>query len=212
MNINELLKSHRVIPVLTENDPAIAVKLVAAMIVGGLTCVEVALRTPNALEVIKTLGQEFSGLCVGAGTLRTPGDFSQVQKAGAKFAVSPGASLELLAEAENWDLPYLPAAASVSEIMSLQARGYSAVKLFPAEQLGGVGFIKAVSGPLPDMTFVPSGGVDLKNARDYLALPQVAAVSGSWMLNKTSVAAKDWPAIAEVSAESAKLITSQLNA
>ena len=207
MNIDELLKSHRVIPVLTENDPAVAVKLVAAMIVSGLTCVEVALRTPNALEVIKTLGQEFSGLCVGAGTLRDAGDFSRVQKAGAKFAVSPGASLELLAEAENWDLPYLPAAASVSEIMSLQGRGYSVVKLFPAEQLGGVGFIKAVSGPLPDMTFVPSGGVHLKNARDYLALPQVVAVSGSWMLDKSSVAAKDWQAIADASAESAKLIT-----
>lgn len=205
--MEELLKTHRVIPVLTENDPAVAVKLVAAMIVGGLTCVEVALRTPNAIEVIETLKQEFTGLCVGAGTLRTAGDFRRVREAGASFAVSPGASLELLDEAENWDLPYLPAAASVSEIMSLQARGYSVVKLFPAEQLGGVGFIKAISGALPDMTFVPSGGVHLGNAQDYLALSQVAAVSGSWMLDKTSVAAADWQAIADASSESSKLLT-----
>ncbi len=205
MSIADLLKSHRVIPVLTEDDPEVAIHICSAILTGGITCVEVALRTPNALEVIGALRRHFPELCVGAGTLRTAQDFGRVQKAGAQFAVSPGASHALLDEAENWDLPYLPAAASVSEIMALQARGYGVAKLFPAQLLGGSDFIRAVSGPLPEMAFVPSGGVNLENASDYLSLPQVSSVSGSWMLSKAAITAKDWSAITTACVESAKL-------
>ena len=209
MNIDELVKQHKIIPVLTQNDPDLAVKIVEALAAGGILCVEVALRTPNSIRVIEALSRALPQVCVGAGTLRDPNDFSRVQQAGAQFAVSPGATHALLVEAENWDLPYLPAASTVSEILALQDRGYSTIKLFPAGQLGGIAYIKAISAPLTDVLFVPSGGVDSNNLGDYLALPQVASVSGSWMMPADAIECNDWQCLTQLARTGLQSISSK---
>ena len=205
MNIEETLSKHPIIPVLTEDNPEVAIQVVGALLEGGIQCVELALRTPNALNVLESLCSQFSEACVGAGTLRFADDFGRVQRAGAQFAVSPGVSTELLAEAKNWDLAYLPAASTVTEILQLTNAGYSIVKLFPAEQLGGVAYVKSISAPLPDVNFVPSGGVNQQTALQYLSLDCINTVSGSWMIPASLVKDKDWKGIVRLTEEAARL-------
>lgn len=183
-----------VIPVLVVEDADQARPLAEALVVGGLPVLEVTLRTPAAAEVIRQM-REVPGAIVGAGTVITPGDVQIARAAGAQFAVSPGATDALLAACEAADLPLLPGAATASEAMALLARGYDMLKFFPAEAAGGAAGLKALAGPLPQISFCPTGGVSPTNAPNYLALPTVPCVGGSWVAPNPLLAAGDWPAI-----------------
>ena len=180
-----------VVPVLVVQDPAHAAPLARALVAGGLPMLEVTLRTPSALAVIAEM-KDVPGAIVGAGTLITAGDAEAAQNAGAVFGVSPGATDGLLDGCERIGLPLLPGAATASEAMRLLARGYDMMKFFPAEAAGGVDALKALAGPLPQITFCPTGGVNPANLKDYLALPNVTCAGGSWVAPHDMVAAEQW--------------------
>ena len=193
-----------IIPVLVVHDAAHARPLAEALVKGGLPALEVTLRTPAALEVIAEMAQVAGGT-VGAGTLLTPDDVSRAKEAGARFGVSPGATDRLLDACEDHDLPILPGAATASEAMALLERGYDMLKFFPAEASGGAPALKSLASPLPQVAFCPTGGVSMKNARDYLSLPNVVCAGGSWVAPQEMVEAGDWEGIARLAAEAAAL-------
>ena len=198
MTIDDILSQNPIVPVLNLTDEVSTRGIVAALQAGGLRCVEIALRTDFALQAIEIVRREFPDLLVGAGTLRRAVDFANICAAGAHFAVSPGATDELITSADHWDIPFLPAASTVSEIMKLSDAGFSTIKLFPAAEVGGIGFIKAVAGPLPDIRLVPSGGISAGNVSDYLAQKNVISVSGSWLTPGSMIAERDWDGITEL--------------
>lgn len=193
-----------VIPVLVIEDAGTAGDLARALVAGGLPVLEVTLRTDAALEVIRAMASVEGGV-VGAGTLLTPADVAAAKEAGALFGVSPGATPTLLAAAEDADLPILPGASSASEAMALLERGYTVQKFFPAEAAGGVKFLGSLASPLPQITFCPTGGINLAKAPDYLALPNIRCVGGSWVAPKDKIAAGDWAGIEALAAEAAAL-------
>ncbi len=193
-----------VIPVLVIDDAGKAAELARALVAGGLPALEVTLRTPAALEAIREMAAVEGGV-VGAGTLLTPADVANAVDAGARFGVSPGATDRLLDACEEAGLPLLPGAATSTEIMALLERGYTVQKFFPAEAVGGAPSLKAQSGPLPQVSFCPTGGVSTSNARDYLGLANVLCVGGSWVAPKEMVAAGDWDAIEALAREAAAL-------
>ncbi len=193
-----------VVPVLVIEDPAHAGPLAQALVAGGLPALEVTLRTPAALEAIRLMA-EVPGGVVGAGTLLTPADVKAAKAAGAKFGVSPGATQRILDACADYELPLLPGAATASEIMILLEMGYTVQKFFPAEQAGGAGYLKSIGGPIPQVSFCPTGGIGLKNARDYLGLPNILCVGGSWVAPKDAMARGDWAAITALAAEAAAL-------
>lgn len=193
-----------VIPVLVVDDAATAADLARALVAGGLPALEVTLRTPSALDAIREMAGVAGGM-VGAGTLLTIRDVEAAKGAGATFGVSPGATDALLDACEANDLPLLAGCSTPSEVMRLLARGYTIAKFFPAGANGGVPVLKAWGAPLPQMRFCPTGGVSLKNAPDYLALPNVLCVGGSWVAPAGLVKAQDWAAITALAAEAAAL-------
>lgn len=193
-----------VIPVLVLDDAAQAADLARALVSGGLPALEVTLRTPAALEAIAEMARVEGGV-VGAGTLLTEKDVEAAKAAGATFGVSPGATRRLMDACEANDLPLLPGAATPSEAMALLERGYWVQKFFPAESNGGVPVLRAWSAPLPQVRFCPTGGVSLGNAGDYLALPNVLCVGGSWVAPAAMVRAGDWAGVARLAAEAAAL-------
>jgi 2-dehydro-3-deoxyphosphogluconate aldolase/(4S)-4-hydroxy-2-oxoglutarate aldolase len=184
-----------VVPVLTLPDPDLAVPLVAALAAGGLTAVEVTLRTPAALEAVRRLRAELPEVLCGVGTLRTGEQVKASVDAGAQFLVSPGSTDELLQAMSASGLLSLPGAATPSEAMRLADQGFSLQKLFPAEALGGVALLSALAAPIPDVAFCATGGITVQSAPSYLALPNVRCVGGSWMAPQHLVAARDWAAI-----------------
>ncbi len=193
-----------VVPVLVIDDLAHAKKLAEALVAGGLPALEVTLRTPVALDAIRAMA-EVPGGRVGAGTLLTPADVKAAKAAGATFGVSPGATQRLLDACAEYDLPLLPGAATASEVMVLLEMGYTVQKFFPAEQSGGAAFLKSLGSPIPQVKFCPTGGISLKNARDYLSLPNILCVGGSWVAPKDALARGDWGAITTLAAEAAAL-------
>jgi len=193
-----------VVPVLVIDDPAHAEPLARALVAGGLPALEVTLRTPVALDAIRAMSQVPGGV-VGAGTLLTPADVKAAKAAGAQFGVSPGATQALLEACAEHDLPLLAGAATASEIMALLERGHTAMKFFPAEQSGGAAFLKSIGAPIPQAGFCPTGGISLKNARDYLSLPNILCVGGSWVAPKDAMARGDWAAITALAAEACAL-------
>ena len=193
-----------VIPVLVVEDAAIAVPLAQALVAGGLPVLEVTLRTPAALKVIEEMAT-VEGAIVGAGTVLSAADVAAARAAGARFAVSPGATDRLLSACEAADLPLLPGAATATEAMRLLERGYCTLKFFPAEAAGGAPALKALGAPLPQITFCPTGGVSPANAQDYLALSNVACVGGSWVAPRKAIAARDWREIKHLAREAAGL-------
>lgn len=193
-----------VIPVLVVDDAATAADLARALVAGGLPALEVTLRTPAALDAIREMAAVPGGV-VGAGTLLTEKGVEAAKEAGATFGVSPGATRRLMDACEANDLPLLPGAATPSEAMHLLERGYSVQKFFPAEGNGGVPVLKAWAAPLPQIRFCPTGGVSLANARDYLALPNVLCVGGSWVAPAAMVKGADWAGVARLAAEAASL-------
>ena len=193
-----------VIPVLVVEEAAKARPLAEALVAGGLPMLEVTLRTPAALEAIEAMAKVPGGH-VGAGTLISAEDVRAAKAAGATFGVSPGATDALLEACEAEGLPLLAGAATASEAMRLLARGYDMLKFFPAEASGGAAALKALGGPLPQLSFCPTGGVSPGNAGDYLKLGTVPCVGGSWIAPADLVAAGDWGAIEAKAREAATL-------
>lgn len=200
----EICQLAPVVPVIVVSDLAHARPLAEALVAGGLPALEVTLRTPVALDAIREMAQVEGGV-VGAGTLLTPEDVQAAKEAGATFGVSPGATDRLLEAAEKADLPMLPGAATASEVMALLERGYTVQKFFPAETSGGAPALKALSSPLPQVSFCPTGGVSLKNVESYLGLPNTLCVGGSWVAPGDMVAKGDWAGIEALAREAAAL-------
>ena len=200
----EICRLAPVVPVLVIDNLDHAVNLATALVAGGLPVLEVTLRTPVALEAIRRMAQVPGGR-VGAGTLLTPADVKAAKAAGATFGVSPGATDRLLDACAEHDLPLLPGAATASEIMALLEKGYTVQKFFPAEQSGGAAFLKSIGSPIPQVQFCPTGGIGLKNARDYLGLANILCVGGSWVAPKDAMARGNWAAITALAAEAAQL-------
>ncbi len=200
----EICRLAPVVPVIVVDDLAHALPLARALVTGGLPALEVTLRTPVALDAIRAMA-EVPGGVVGAGTLLTPADVKAAKAAGAQFGVSPGATDRLLDACAEHDLPLLPGAATASEIMALLEKGHSVQKFFPAEQAGGAAYLKAIGAPLPQVMFCPTGGIGLKNARDYLTLGNILCVGGSWVAPKDALAAGDWARITALATEAAAL-------
>ena len=200
----EICRLAPVVPVLVIDDLSHAAPLARALVAGGLPALEVTLRTACALDAIRAMA-EVPGGVVGAGTLLTPADVKAAKAAGAKFGVSPGATDRLLDACAEYDLPLLAGAATASEIMALLEAGYTVAKFFPAEQAGGAAYLKSISAPLPQMQFCPTGGIGLHNASDYLSLPNILCVGGSWVAPKAAMARGDWAAITALAAGAAAL-------
>lgn len=203
--LEEVCAAAPVIPVLTVEDPATAAPLARALVAGGLRALEVTLRTPAALATITAMRAAAPEAYVGAGTLRGPADVAAAKAAGAVFGVSPGATPTLLDAAEAEGLPLLPGAATASEAMALAERGLTLLKFFPAGAAGGRPLLKSLAAPLPNIRFCPTGGIDAASAPDWLALPNVVCVGGSWVAPADALAEGDWDRVEALAAEAAAL-------
>ena len=201
-----LFKLAPVVPVLVVDDVAHAAPLAKALIDGGLPVLEVTLRTPAALDVIFEMSK-IEGGYVGAGTLLSQEDVIAARRAGAIFGVSPGATENLLIACEDENLPLLPGAATASEVMWLLERGYRVQKFFPAESNGGAPALKAISAPIPQVAFCPTGGVSHSNAQSYLGLSNTVCVGGSWVAPKQLIQEENWDVITELARDAACLGT-----
>ena len=195
MSVLDILRLGPVMPVLVIDDLAHAVPLARALVAGGIRVLEVTLRTPVALDAVRAICAAVPDAVVGVGTITLPQDLADSKAAGAVFGVSPGLTAGLLDAARQTGLPLLPGTMTPSDVMTAHAAGLAACKLFPAAVAGGVAMLKALYGPFADMTFCPTGGIDAASAPQYLALPNVACVGGSWLAPKALVQAGDWPAI-----------------
>ncbi|WP_347988947.1 bifunctional 4-hydroxy-2-oxoglutarate aldolase/2-dehydro-3-deoxy-phosphogluconate aldolase [Methylomonas sp. AM2-LC] len=205
VSIKEVMTTSPVMPVMVINQLDQAVPLARALVEGGLKVLEITLRTPVALEAIRRIKAEVPGAIVGAGTIINTKTLDQALEAGAEFIVSPGITDSLLTAALASGVPILPGVITPSEVMRLLDKGITAMKFFPAEAAGGIPMLKSLGGPLPQVTFCPTGGVNPKNAPDYLALSNVACVGGSWMAPAELVDAGDWAEITRRAAEATAL-------
>jgi 2-dehydro-3-deoxyphosphogluconate aldolase / (4S)-4-hydroxy-2-oxoglutarate aldolase len=194
-----------VIPVLTVASVDDGVAQAKALVAGGLYAIEVTLRTPSALAAIRAIAKAMPDAFVGAGTIVSVEQIDEAVRAGARFLVSPGAPPALAKAAAQSPVPFLPGCATASEAMSLRELGFRALKLFPAEAAGGAKLLASLAAPLPDLRFCPTGGIDLAKAPEYLKLPNVPCVGGSWMLPKAAIAAGDYFAVEALSREAAGL-------
>jgi len=204
VRIEDVLSLGPVMPVVTIDDAAAAVPLARALAAGGVRAVEITLRTPAALEAIRAVAGE-SDVVVGAGTVLRPADFRAAALAGARFAVSPGATPALLDAGAESGLPYLPAIATPGELMAGLERGFSAFKFFPAESIGGRAALRALAGPFPEARFCATGGIDAANAPDYLALANVPCVGGSWVAPREALRSGDFVRIEALARAAAAL-------
>jgi 2-dehydro-3-deoxyphosphogluconate aldolase/(4S)-4-hydroxy-2-oxoglutarate aldolase len=201
----EVLLAGPVMPVVVIDDPAKAVPLARALVAGGIRAIEITLRTPRALEAVRAIAAEVPDAIAGVGTVLTAADLAAAAAAGARFAISPGATTALLAAARASALPYIPAIATASELMAAMEAGYSVCKFFPAAQAGGVPALRALAGPFPQARFCPTGGIDAANAPAYLALPNVVCVGGSWITPRAALEAGDFAAIERLARAAAAL-------
>lgn len=188
----QVMQDAPVIPVIVLNDAAHAVPMARALVAGGIRMLEVTLRTPQALACIEAIAREVPDAVVGAGTVRTKADAQAAANAGSRFAVSPGYTSAVGQACRDAGLALLPGVATGSEIMMAQEDGFTELKFFPAVQAGGAAMLKAWGGPFFDVRFCPTGGVTLQNAPEFLALPNVVCVGGSWLVPADAVAAGDW--------------------
>lgn len=187
-----------VVPVLVIQDVAHAVPLAHALIEGGIRVLEVTLRTPAALDVIRTIAKEVPDAMIGAGTVTNEEQLKQVEDAGARFAISPGMTSDLLKAGNDASIALIPGISSTSELMKGRDFGYTHFKFFPAEASGGIKALKSISGPFPDVVFCPTGGIGPNNYLDYLALPNVRCAGGSWLAPDDAVANGDWAKITQL--------------
>ncbi|AYG83215.1 KHG/KDPG aldolase [Streptomyces hundungensis] len=194
-----------VVPVVVIDDAADAVPLARALVAGGLTAIEVTLRTPAALDAIRAIAAEVPDAVVGAGTVLTPGAVADAVDAGARFLVSPGWTPGLLAAMRASGVPFLPGVSTTSEVVALLEQGVREMKFFPAEAAGGTAYLASLVSPLPRARFCPTGGITLASAPAYLALPNVACVGGSWMLPRHALTSHNWPHIETLARNAAAL-------
>ena len=201
----QVMQDAPVIPVIVLNDVAHAVPMARALVQGGIRMLEVTLRTPQALACIEAIAKAVPEAVVGAGTLRSKADAQAAASAGARFAVSPGYTSALGTACRDLGLPLLPGVATGGEIMAAQEDGFSALKFFPAMQAGGSAMLKAWSGPFFDVKFCPTGGISLQNAPEFLALPNVLCVGGSWLVPADALMQGDWARITTLAREAVAL-------
>lgn len=200
-----ILTSQPVIPVIVIDDVDKAVPMAEALVAGGLPAIEITLRTEAALDAIKAIADAVPDAIVGAGTVLNADQYGQAVAAGSRFVVSPGFTLELAEAANGASAPLLPGCVTSSEIMAALEEGYTHLKFFPAEQAGGAAYLKSLSSPFGGVRFCPTGGVSAANAPDYLALPNVVCVGGSWVAPKDAVEAGDWDRVTALAKEAAGL-------
>ncbi len=204
MNIKDIMTAAPVIPVLVVDDIDHAIPLAEALVAGGLPVLEVTLRTPQALDVIKAMST-VPGAIVGVGTATTATHLQQAQLCGSRFAVSPGLTPQLAESAKSLGMPLLPGVQTAGEIMQAAEHGLTELKFFPAKAAGGVPMLKALGGPFLETVFCPTGGISLDTAGEYLSLSNVLCVGGSWVAPKALVNAKDWGGIEELARAASKL-------
>ena len=205
VTIKEVMTTSPVMPVMVINHVEHAVPLANALVAGGLKVLEITLRTPVALECVRRIKAEVPEAIIGAGTIINTQTLHQAIDAGAEFIVSPGMTPSLLDASLTCGVPVLPGVVTPSEVMRLFENGITAMKFFPAEAAGGIPMLKSIGGPLPQVTFCPTGGVNPKNAPEYLALGNVACVGGSWMAPADLVDAENWTEITRRATEAAAL-------
>ena len=205
MNIRSILALAPVIPVLTIEHIDHAVPLARALAAGGLRVLEVTLRTPAALPAIEAMRKAVPEAVVGVGTLARPGDFATAGRAGAQFGVSPGLTAEMAAAARTASFPMLPGIMTPTELIAGLGWGYDTFKLFPAQQAGGIGMLKALGAPFPEVVFCPTGGISRTTAPDFLALPNVTCVGGSWVAPTDKIRSGDWAGIEALAKDAASL-------
>lgn len=203
MTSRSVLDLAPVVPVVVVEDVADAVPLARALVAGGLSAIEVTLRTSAALGAIRAIGAEVPDAVVGAGTVITPANVRDSADAGARFLVSPGWTDALLDAMKASGVPFLPGVSTTSEVVALLERGVTEMKFFPAEAAGGTAYLKSLTGPLPQARFCPTGGITPASAPSYLALKNVGCVGGSWMLPGDAIAAKDWARVERLAREAA---------
>ncbi len=204
-SIADILRLSPVMPVVTIEDAAAAPELARALVRGGIRTIEVTLRTKPALRAIEAIAATVPEICVGVGTVMSTEDLSLAADAGAAFAISPGATRELLEAGARFRIPYLPGVATASELMSAMAAGYRHFKLFPANVAGGVAALKGFHGPFPDARFCPTGGITPQTAPSYLEQPNVLCVGGSWLTPADAVRTGDWARIEKIAREATAL-------
>lgn len=203
--IEEILAASPVIPVVVLARLEEAVPLARALVAGGIRVIEVTLRTPIALEAIRLMREAVPEALVGAGTVTGPGELAEAERAGAVFAVTPGLTPPLVEASRHAGIPVLPGVMTPSEAIAARDAGFSHLKLFPAGPAGGVAMLKALAGPLPGLRFCPTGGITAESAPDYLRLPNVACVGGSWITPPAALASGDWPLVTRLAAAAARL-------
>src|SRR5580704_1986162 len=211
MNIHDIAGLSPVIPVLTVADLEHAVPLARALTAGGLRALEITLRTPAALPAIAAIRKSVPEAVVGVGELTRAVDFAAADRAGAQFGVSPGFTPELAAAARGARFPLLPGVMTPTELIAARAAGFNVLKLFPAQQAGGVAMLQALGAPFPDVLFCPTGGITRATAPDYLALPNVVCVGGSWVAPQAMLGAGDWAGIEALARDAAALKKTQVS-
>ena len=202
----EVMTDAPVIPVIVLNDVKTAVPLAKALVAGGVRMLEVTLRTPEALACIEAIAREVPDAVVGAGTIRSAADAKAAANAGARFGVSPGFTTSVAQTCRDLGLPLLPGVATSSEIMMAQEAGFTELKFFPAVQAGGTAMLKAWSGPFGEVKFCPTGGIVPGNAAEFLSLPNVVCVGGSWLVPADAVASGDWMRVTNLARDTRSLL------
>jgi 2-dehydro-3-deoxyphosphogluconate aldolase / (4S)-4-hydroxy-2-oxoglutarate aldolase len=205
MNPTDLAKHGPVIPVIVIQHLDEAVPMAQALVDGGVKVLEITLRTPIALKCMEAIARAVPGAIVGAGTVRSIADAKAAKDAGCQFAVSPGYTSPIGLACKEIGLPLLPGVSTASEVMQANTDGYGFLKLFPATAVGGVGMLKALAGPFPDVRFCPTGGITVETAPQFLALSNVLVCGGSWLTPADAVAAKDWARITKLAKEAGAL-------
>jgi 2-dehydro-3-deoxyphosphogluconate aldolase/(4S)-4-hydroxy-2-oxoglutarate aldolase len=205
VKIADIVALAPVIPVLTVEELGHAVPLARALSAGGLRVLEITLRTPVALAAIEAMRKAVPEAIVGVGTLTRAVDFAAADRAGAQFGVTPGLTPELASAARGARFPLLPGVMTPTELIAARTAGFTVLKLFPAQQAGGIGMLQALGAPFPDVIFCPTGGITRATAPDFLALPNVACVGGSWVAPRAMLAAADWAGIEALARDAAAL-------
>ncbi|WP_211097236.1 bifunctional 4-hydroxy-2-oxoglutarate aldolase/2-dehydro-3-deoxy-phosphogluconate aldolase [Herbaspirillum sp. ST 5-3] len=207
MTLLDIMRASPVIPVIAIDNIDHAVPLARALVAGGIRVLEVTLRTVHGLPAIRAMAEQVPDAIVGVGTLTQPDEFAAARDAGAVFGVSPGLTPSLISAAKASGLPLLPGVMSPSEVMAAREAGFRQLKLFPAVPAGGIGMLNAIAGPLPDVTFCPTGGISQETASQFLACKNVACVGGSWLTPKDAMQAGDWARITELARAASRLRT-----
>lgn len=203
--LRNILSKVPVVPVLTVHGADDALPLARALVAGGLTVLEVTLRTEGALKAIEAIARDVPEVIIGAGTVLASSQISEAISAGAGFIVSPGSTVKLAEAALGRNIPFLPGVATASEAMVMAELGHHVLKFFPAEPAGGVAYLKSLGAPLPHLTFCPTGGINAEKARAYLALSNVICVGGSWVTPAVALKAGDWATVTRLATECAGL-------